>query len=505
MMMHSIRGKLSNIAWFISMIIMFLIVASSIRGLVKGSVYAFFLTIPFAIAFWIIVVRTKQRFSKRSLFFLRHAISLLATFIISYFGCVYYSWDWGQLNHTAIQVAKGIGNDNPIYYLRYPNNQFWLSVLTVLCKTIRFVLGNVPDRVYQAASILFAIVMVRFSCLLIYKTCLIKFGEQRATFCDLALLLFSPLYLYAFFSYTDTAGLLCISSAVYLFSKHDKQCKEAKDNHRVFYVVCLALLISLTAKIKILCILVFLAKIISDLLDSQRKLLSVMIEWSMAIALSLVFFLIFGLLSASINQLPDNQNKKYEFSAAHFIMMGLGKTGGYQQEDVDYSISFDSYDERIEANVREIGNRLKQRGIGGTLQHIFGVKMLRTWGNSALAGDDYMSRNPVFPNSIIERFFGIRGDLHPVFLFFSWMYYILLIVGCLISPLSAENHRIDYEVLSIVGITLFLMIWECNSRYLFTYTPVIFLCSMNGWSRLYELIRQNEFNVRKGYFRLGQR
>ena len=102
-----------------------------------------------------------------------------------------FSWDWGKLIRTAMQIAQGGANNDPVYYLRYPNNQFWLSFLTLFFKSIRFVLGNVPDKVYTAASMLFSIALVRLSCFFIYKACFARFGSTRANHIVLFLMLFS--------------------------------------------------------------------------------------------------------------------------------------------------------------------------------------------------------------------------------------------------------------------------------------------------------------------------
>lgn len=37
---------------------------------------------------------------------------------------------------------------------------------------------------------------------------------------------------------------------------------------------------------------------------------------------------------------------QYQFPYAHWVMMMLNDSGGYNQEDVDYTESFDSYKEK---------------------------------------------------------------------------------------------------------------------------------------------------------------
>ena len=53
------------------------------------------------------------------------------------------------------------------------------------------------------------------------------------------------------------------------------------------------------------------------------------------------------------------------------MMLGLNKdtNGGYSQADFDYSTSFSSAEEQHAAELKEIGKRLKDFGVGGYLQH----------------------------------------------------------------------------------------------------------------------------------------
>lgn len=70
-------------------------------------------------------------------------------------------------------------------------------------------------------------------------------------------------------------------------------------------------------------------------------------------------------------------------------------------------------------------------------------------------------------------------------LIYSWLYYIVLIVGILLSGIFAirrtnEQQKMLVLRIALFGIILFLSIWECNSRYLVAFIPVLIMTSA-GW------------------------
>ena len=86
---------------------------------------------------------------------------------------------------------------------------------------------------------------------------------------------------------------------------------------------------------------------------------------------------------------------------------------------------------------------------------------------------------------------------------YSWPYYAMIILGLVLSGFSAfwkkteESSVFSIGRLTLLGIFLFLSLWECNSRYLVCFLPVMILVSadglMEGWKLLEKRLgkRQN--------------
>ena len=94
-----------------------------------------------------------------------------------------------------------------------------------------------------------------------------------------------------------------------------------------------------------------------------------------------------------------------------------------------------------------------------------------------MAGDDYAGRFPVDENGIWQRVFTFHGSDHWIGLIYSWLYYIVLI-------------RI-----ALFGIILFLSIWECNSRYLVAFIPVLIMTSADGIFMTREKIKNKKLRI----------
>ena len=89
------------------------------------------------------------------------------------------------------------------------------------------------------------------------------------------------------------------------------------------------------------------------------------------------------------------------------MMLGLNKdtNGGYSRADFDYSTSFSSVEEQHAAELKEIGKRLKDFGVGGYLQH-FVKKSARNYFDGCFGWGrtwrDFLYRNlPGKRNSIV--------------------------------------------------------------------------------------------------------
>lgn len=249
--------------------------------------------------------------------------STLIMLVMAYQLRVAVSWDWGQLLRTAYHYTMTGEIDNPAYFMRYPNNQFWLVCLTALFRAVFWCTSSVDFTVYKGVSMLVGILFVQAAIFLIYKTAGLLWDERKAFLAGLAALAYIPFYLYAWFLYSDTA------------------------------------------------------------------------------------------------------------------------------------------------------------------KHILYTKQLRTWTNSCIAGDDYVSRKPIYENSLCQKIFSQNGAWHWICLLCAWLAHITVLTGLVLSAVFSRKKAVSEQKMlagriAVFGLFLFLSIWECNSRYLFTMIPVMILAAADG-------------------------
>ena len=112
---------------------------------------------------------------------------------------------------------------------------------------------------------------------------------------------------------------------------------------------------------------------------------------------------------------------------------------------------------------------------------------MRTWGESGLNGDDYIGRDSRHPDSAIVKLMAKKGELHGWVLPYTWAWHLALLLGVVLSclfSLANRSYRVLFALVAIVGVYLFMSVWECNARYLLPFVPVLLLAAADGWFAL---------------------
>ncbi len=410
------------------------------------------------------------------------------------------SWDWIYVIRAAYQNALGLdASENFRYFASYSNNRFWLACLIYFFKVVHKIFPFLTElRQYKWVSMLLSGFMTQATLWLIYQTARELFSEKKAFLTGLLAMLFLPFYLYAKHAYTDVPAMFC--TAIILFS-YAKLKRGQDGKRRIFFLVLIGLAAGFGFKVKATVAIPLIAIFIEELLTTRKagRFLSGILIVGAMVAL-MVFCANFLTRRAVV--ISDEMVDRYEFPVTHWIMMGLRGNGGYNLKDVERTMNCETYAKRVEMNMRVIRKRLKRMGPAGLLEHIFFDKMDYTWGRSCLAGDYYGTKHP-FVASILWHFLSVEGKGHWVTIIFTWPYYILILLGILASAFkalrkkAAEASVFDMGRLTILGLTLFLFIWECNSRYLLCIAPIMIVCSAQGLFEIEAQTRRLLGKVRK--------
>ena len=468
-----------------------LVLLCSLSGMVSNSPLASLLLPLLALPSLLVVCHVANAFpewvceSKR-VFVIVQVASFLLMLGCSLFLVPKLGWDWGQLIGSAREYVLEGSVSNGSYFARYPNNLTWLSILIVYFKGIRMLYPAATVQVFTGASVVLATSLVQATIVLIRLITTRLYGSRVGFNAWLACFVYPPFICYAPFAYTDAPGmLLCaLLTLCYVVIKDCANEADAFLRPRVMLLVaCLGVMAGVAANVKIMVLIGVIAMAIDAILNCKKikNLLFAVVVFVISLSFTL------GLVSAFSQgyiRISESESERYEFPPIHWVMMSL-QYGGYAQDDVDYTMSFQTYDERVKADKELLSQRIEKRGALGTFEFLTVTKAVRTWGGSCLAGDDYVGRKSRHPDSFLVRLLAQNGDINVYIRPYFWLTHLALLLGIAFSMFSGlknpHDGKIAFVRFTFIGIYLFFTIWECNSRYLFPFVPLLMVCAVDGW------------------------
>lgn len=389
------------------------------------------------------------------------------------------TWDCGKLIRTAYEQVVTGGFKDHIYFARYPNNQLWLVCLIAVFSCFRFFVPNATEYDCFSVSIVLSCVLIVATVFLIHAIAMNIWKDEKRAFKVFLLCFFSPtIYLYAPFAYTDTSGIFISALIVFLTLK----IYESEGVKKYILSVAFAILASISFKLKVTIFIICIASMIYFILKA-KKLKEVLIQF---IVIAIAFFSMFALINytnSSVVKITSEESEKYEFPMVHWVMMSM-EYGGYKQEDVDFSESFDGIKAKKKADTKELKRRIKKLGVLGTLELVCIKKPVRTWGEITFSGAIYAKNKLVNEEGFLQEFVKDDGKYNKLMNFYAGIMYLLLLALVLIdaikSVINGKDDRLCFMRLALLGFTALMMIWECNSRYVVVFLPCLFLLAGEG-------------------------
>lgn len=482
--------KCSNAVYGILVYMFFMIALGS---MVSKAFFAVFL-LPVVLFFLFRIFRSERswsmRISYRQGWWLLFVLGTVLMFFFAYaVRMESLSWDWGKVIRSASErVLTGKLLDEA-YFARYPNNQIWYCVLVLFFRLVKWVLPSAQLEQFYLASVALGCVMVSLTILLFHRIACLCWGEKKAFFAALLIYGCLPLYMWASYAYTDTSGMLMLMLLLYIWVKGRQ---EETRGIQILYAAIFGVLAAIAYQLKVTVFIFVIAAAITFVLQCH--------SWKKAVMglLVMVLCLAGGKMAVetgmkTVIDLQDELYDKNQLPLTHWVMMSL-KYGGYVQEDVDYTCSFPTYEEKKQANIRQIKKRLKEKGTIGCAKLFFVDKQIRTWGDASFAGCDYLSREPVHPDGFLQKFVTLDGKWNWLVDIYLYVYYGILLIGMFLGALAARRRKRRDTLLvariTILGIAALMTIWECNSRYLVLFLPLMVLLSCDGWLELRKKLRE---------------
>jgi hypothetical protein len=193
------------------------------------------------------------------------------------------------------------------------------------------------------------------------------------------------------------------------------------------------------------------------------------------------------------------------FGMEHYLMMGMNPTsqGVYSDEDVAFSASYKTKAERKQAEWSVIRERLHDYGVAGWLR-LAQTKLLTVYGDGTYAwgheGTYFYAQVPEEKNQGLSPFlrslYYRGGTRYKYFCAYAQMCWLVILVGTLCSgfvgrgqPNKKEEKESLYPLwLTVIGITLFEVLFESRARYLYTLTPLFLILAVMGYRNVWQRI-----------------
>ncbi len=371
---------------------------------------------------------------------------------------------------AMVEKQNGILYNNVNYFARYTNNYFFTVLMYFYFRIVKIIGVD-----YLLSAVILNIILIDITIWLCYRMVGILFDTNRAKGI-LVLFLFCPTtYLFIYFPYTNTFSAPFVVGILYTFICIIKENHKRK---RFFLLIALAICSVIGILIRPTTAIPLIAIVLYSILKVFQK------KWNIKVLLLnfiMLTIIISGIMlgMTCIKSYLKNPDNKEGFPATHWVMMGLSYNGMVNSEDVVYTQGFKNRQDKVDANIQVIKDRIDEKGILG-LYNLSVFKLYSVWGDGT-DGFTGMTKSVVRHNKISEL---IYGEGNGFVIFYSQIYRIVMLFFILVmTAFKIKSRKTDDMLciaLSLLGIMLFLLGWENNVKHNICFIPVMLLLAESG-------------------------
>ncbi len=439
--------------------------------------------------------------SKRSSLYL--CISLFCVTIIKLYisyGAFFHSgWDVRTIRWTVEYLLYG---DGPVEYLNsyYSYNSNNLLIIWVY-KMIALLCNKFGYISWEYGVVILNNLLSILALYLVYKITYILTGKIRLSWYTYLYALifvgFSPWFI---ITYSDSLCFAFPIIAIRLFVLY-KQHQKTK-GLVLLYALLLGGISCLGLYMKPQVFIVYISIAFFEAIGSlHKKNFNGLFFLSTSFASFLLFYVL--VMNICIPSLDLELDKEKSMGWQHYFMQGLNEetVGAYSETDIAYSRSFDTRKERNQFNLIEARKRITNMGLFGLIDHINRKEMLNygygtfSWGWEGAFWEEIPDWAYNRSSAFARNFIMPEGKYYIPFqkgMNFLWISALILcsFAGLRSKSIADENSLMTHVIiLSIIGLTLFELIFESRSRYLFTYSPLFIVLAGIGFSNISDMAK----------------
>lgn len=398
----------------------------------------------------------------------------------------YTGWDvGGMIIPAARSIAYGGAMDSYNgYFSVYPNN-----ILLVWIQSKIFYFANYFSTGNLELGLMFSLVVNSFiSCLagwLIYRCVTILTNKKWALCSWVIFFLLIGTSAWIVIPYSDSFGLFLPILIFFIYIRKF----EEKNILLKWFLIGITSFVGYHIKPQV--IIIFIAIIIVEVFkfifaknaEKNKKMIIAGI-----LAVSIIFTGIF--YSIVVKQTGFTINNQLTFGMEHFAMMGMNpeRDGIYDYDDVVYSSSQATPEARKKADISKIQERLKNFGFIGYAKFLE-KKALVNYGDGTFAwGEEGQFYTQIFDNpsaisGVLKSFYYNDANHYYILSTFEqaiWIAVIFSMLGLVFIKKNKLDKKVVILMMSLIGLTIFEMIFEARARYLYIYAPIFIVLSIVG-------------------------
>ncbi len=402
--------------------------------------------------------------------------------------CFAFLFSFRVFNHHDYANIRGIisdmlsdGNWDPYYVSKYTNN---LPLLAMMLPVNRLADCLGMDRLFAEGlfNTLCMIGMAVFTTLVSAKL----FNKRAGLITSVLFLITIVFYPWTSNIYSDCPSMMLMMLGVYLLL-----CglKSGKKSAKIVLCCCSGAVFATAGWIRITAAFFLIGILIYFICCKSRKSYA-------AAALSAIaaFTAVFAVLTYIGNSIiPDSyDSESRKIPAIHWVMMGFNpQTNGYYTvDDVNYTESFPTYEEKAEGDMKMLKERLgRHNAISLTKFCLKKMQIMWSNGHHNLKNQAKQATNY---GALYQYTVGVKDDFFVYFNQISWSVLLLLSLVSVISALFRRNHGLDHALqIGLFGFLLFYLMWETNRRYSLFCIPVLAVLASGAVQSIYCLVQKN--------------
>lgn len=438
--------------------------------------------------------KVKRKLSEKQ-FYLIIALAFAAVYLLQLFisSRIYLKtgWDVAAITDAAEKIANGEADGVPAWYFdQYPNNMMITYTLAFLYRVGKVFFADAPYKAVLFFVSFVVCVSVFLATLCIYKIT----GSRKLTVCGMIIgFLLIAINPWIVIPYTDSIPMIFPVLAVFCYLY-------VKNKYLRYSLVIFICILGYYYKPTIIILLI--ALVILKLFGLTEKILRKEISIKRCACMLLCVVISVG-CALGVNKAVCSQNKteldeNKQMTMTHYLMMGLNaKTEGvFSQEDVIYSNSFHDVESRQKANLDVAKSRLKEMGLKGYIKLLI-KKNIATYNNATFGWggegkfyyevpEDNRSTAKALRSIYYTNEQGTNFQAFATAEQILWLFILMCICFCIL-PFKTKGGAVNLLTLTLLGVSIFLLIFECRARYLFVFSPLFVILAAAGLYKAYLL------------------